>query len=103
MLESLRDLMDKNIKDDEERKVCELYYGFNGQGPHRLRELSAIFGHSNETVRKKLIKARAHLNKNGDLQKQMEPYLREGLLTHGGSESPGRITDLSEQTQNFDA
>ena len=93
--------MDKNIKDDEERKVCELYYGFNGQPSRSLRELGPMFDASNETVRKKLIKARTHLNKNGDLEKKMRPYMEEGLMNHEDLET--RVTDLSAQTQNFDA
>lgn len=94
--------MDKNIKNDNERKVCELYYGFDGQPSRPLRELGAMFDVSIETIRKRLIKARTHLNKNGELQKQMQPYLEEGLMTSEDTDSPSRITDLSAQTQNFD-
>ena len=99
---TLKYLMDKNIKDDQTRKMCDLYYGFDGNQSRTLRDIGASFGVSIETVRKKLVKARAHLNKNEELRKEMSPYLDEGLLSSPEEGSPSRITDLTAQSQSFD-
>ena len=94
--------MDKNIKNEDERRVCEHYYGFDGKPSSTLREISNMYDISVETVRKRLMKARAHLNKNGDVEKHMSPYLEDGFITEQASEDVGRVQDFTAQTQNVE-
>lgn len=94
--------MDKNLRKEGEREICELYYGFNQEKGRSLREISRMYDMSVEAVRKRLIKARAHLNKNGDLEKKIGPYVNEGILGRSDPENSGRIVDLSSEVTNYD-
>lgn len=99
MERSLEHLMTKNIKNEDERNVCELYYGFDGKPSSTLREISKVYDISVETVRKRLMKARAHLNKNGDLEKRMGPYIEDGFIAESASEeTAGHVQDFTSQS-----
>ena len=89
--------MDKNLTKEGERKVCNAYYGFGQQKSKTLREISTMYDMSIETVRKRLIKARAHLNKNGELEREMKPYVEEGTFASASPDDPIRVVDITAQ------
>ena len=97
------EFMETNIKNDEDRDFFALYYGLDqgdvsrqwrGLKPWlRCKEIAKLNNCSAEKVRKSVIKARAHLNKNGAVSRKMREYLEAGVFAE--VESPGHVSDVS--------